>query len=59
MVQSGAKWIPLEKLDTSSLRTGTVYKILAVSEGYEDEYFSLLVDWYQDELFINSSLRKK
>ena len=30
-----------------------------VNEGYYDEYFSLRIDWYQDELFINGNMRKK
>ena len=53
----GNKWQNLKTLEPSSLQTGTVYKIRAVCNGYEDEYFSLLLDWYQDELFINSELR--
>jgi len=30
-----------------------------IHEGYYDEYFSLLIDWYQDELFITGNMRKK
>ncbi len=54
----GNKWQNLKSVEPSSLQTGTVYKIRAVCDGYEDEYFSLLLDWYQDELFINSELKK-
>ena len=49
----------IKKVDFSKLTTGTVYKFLITNEGYYDEYFSLRIDWYQDELFINGSMRKK
>ncbi len=55
----GNEWKNLNELDSNLLRTGNVYKILATCDGYKDEYFSLRLDWYQDELFINSSLEKK
>lgn len=55
----GNEWKNLKELDSNLLRTGNVYKILATCDGYKDEYFSLRLDWYQDELFINSSLEKK
>ena len=52
------KWIPLDSMDESVLKTGTVWKIRTECEGYESKTFSLLIDWYQDRLFISSSLRK-
>lgn len=55
----GNEWKNLKELDPSYLHTGTVYKILATCDGYKDEYFSLRLDWYQDELFVNSSLERK
>ena len=57
-VFSGNKWIPLEEFDKSKLTTGSVWKFKAVSPGYDEEIFSLRIDWYQDELFITAELRK-
>lgn len=59
LILSGNKWVDVKKVDFSKLTTGTVYKFLITNEGYFDEYFSLRIDWYQDELFINGSMRKK
>ena len=39
--------------------SSNVYKFKAVHKDYEDEYFSLRLDWYQDELFINAGMKKK
>ena len=52
-------WVPLSSVNENDLKTGTVWKIRTQCEGYESEYFSLLIDWYQDRLFISSSLKKK
>lgn len=57
-IQSGAKWTDVRNADFSRLKSGTVYKFLVTHDGYYDEYFSLLIDWYQDEVFINGALRK-
>lgn len=59
LILNGSKWTDVRKVDFSKLTTGTVYKFLITSEGYYDEYFSLRIDWYQDELFINGAMRKK
>lgn len=59
LILSGNKWVDVKKVDWSTLSTGRVYKFLITNEGYHDEYFSLLIDWYQDELFINANMRKK
>lgn len=45
-------------INPNSLKTGEVYKIYIKSNGYQDEYFSLLIDWYQDELYINARMKK-
>ncbi len=50
------KWIPLSEVEPDSLESGTVWKIRAEHEGYKGEEFSLLIDWYQDELIISSEL---
>jgi serine/threonine-protein kinase len=58
-IQVGSKWMDVRSVDFSRLKSGSVYKFLIIHDGYFDEYFSLLVDWYQDEIFINGALRKK
>lgn len=51
-------WIDLDKVDNESIKSGTVWKIKVSSDGYQDEIFSLLIDWYQDDLIISASLKK-
>ncbi|MCQ2592170.1 MAG: serine/threonine protein kinase [Treponema sp.] len=53
------KWVPLNSIDEEKLKTGTVWKIKVEAFDYEPEVFSLLIDWYQDRLFISSQLKKK
>ncbi|MCR4948812.1 MAG: serine/threonine protein kinase [Treponema sp.] len=50
------KWIPLSEIEEGSLESGTVWKIRSECEGYQGEEFSLLIDWYQDELIISSEM---
>ncbi len=50
------KWQPLEDVPADVLESGTVWKIRAEAEGYKNEDFSLLIDWYQDALVISSEL---
>jgi len=49
-------WRPLSDMGNDSMISGTVWKIKASCPGYIDEIFSLLLDWYQDELFISANL---
>ena len=53
------KWVNMSEVEPDSLITGTVWKIRAEAEGYKSEEFSLLIDWYQDELIISSELLPK
>ncbi len=50
------KWKPLSELEPEDLMSATVWKIKAEAEGYKGEEFSLLIDWYQDELYIEAEL---
>ena len=52
-------WVDIKTVDPKKITSGTVWKITAVSEGYVDEYFSLLIDWYQDDISISASLDRK
>lgn len=59
-VLQGSKWRSLDAADKSrDMLSGQVWKIKVSCNGYQDEIFSLLVDWYQDELYISSSMIKK
>ncbi len=51
-------WTALSKVKNSSLSTGQVIHLRAVADGYEVETFGLSIDWYQDSLFVNASLKK-
>lgn len=50
-------WRRIETLPASELTSGTVWKITVSCPGYDDELFSLLIDWYQDEIFISADLQ--
>ena len=52
------EWNPLDTINLEELKSGTVWKIKAESEGYSEEIFSLLIDWFQDEIFVSASLSK-
>jgi len=52
------EWKPLDTINLEELKSGTVWKIKAESEGYSEEIFSLLIDWFQDEIFVSASLSK-
>ncbi len=54
---SGDRWLPVRAVPQGTLVSGKVWKIRAVSSGYAPEYFSLMIDWFQDELCIEASLR--
>ncbi len=45
-----------ESIPENELVSGTVWKIRASAEGYRSELYSLLIDWYQDELFVTAEL---
>ncbi len=52
-------WKEIKSLKKEDLTSGSVWKIKVSCPGYEDEIFSLLIDWYQDRLFISSELKPK
>ena len=39
--------------------SNNVWKFKAECDGYEEEIFSLLIDWYQDTVYCNFNLQKK
>ena len=46
-------WVALDDVPQNELVTGSVWKILAQCPGYKDTLFSLIIDWYQDDLRLN------
>ena len=51
-------WTNLEEIEAKLIKSGTVWRIKASCEGYKEEVFSLLIDWYQDQLIVSASLKK-
>lgn len=51
-------WIDITKVDPKALQSGSIVKVKVSAKGYETELFSLKIEWYQDELFILSRLKK-
>ena len=52
------KWVPLEEVPPQDIKSGSIIKVLARCEGYRDAVYSLLLDWYQDELIISAAMQK-
>ena len=52
-------WKEISEIPAQELKSGTVWKINVTAPGYEEENFSLLIDWYQDRLFISSELKPR
>lgn len=52
------KWIDINEVPEDVMKSGTVWKIKVSHPDYQDEIFSLLIDWYQDEVYVTASLRK-
>ncbi len=49
-------WVPVEQVPREELMTGTVWKVKALADGYKEKIFSLMIDWYQDDVFIKAGL---
>ena len=43
----------------NELVTGSVWKILARAPGYQDALFSLIIDWYQDDLRLSVGMERE
>lgn len=50
------RWVPVEEIPRDELMTGTVWKVRAQADGYKDKIFSLMIDWYQDDVLIKAGL---
>ena len=51
-------FVPFEKVPQKELTSGKVMKIHADCPGYKTKEFSMIIDWYQDTLFVNAGLEK-
>ncbi len=52
------KWRDLKKINTEKLKSQVVYKIRASSNGYAEKEYSMVIDWYQDELYVEIGLER-
>jgi serine/threonine-protein kinase len=50
-------WKPLSEIPETALRSATVWKIKVSADGYSEESYSLLIDWYQDDLIVSAALK--
>lgn len=50
------KWVPLAQVPKEKFTSANVWKFKASADGFEDEIFSLLIDWYQDNVSISADL---
>ena len=53
------RWVSLRDVPQNELVTGSVWKILARAPGYQDALFSLIIDWYQDDLRLSVGMERE
>ncbi|MBQ0051774.1 MAG: serine/threonine protein kinase [Treponema sp.] len=58
-VMVGGKYVPIENVPESEIKSGKVLKILTEAAGYKPQEYSMIVDWYQDSVFVTARLEKK
>lgn len=51
------EWIACEEYPQDKLISGNVYKFKFGCDGYQEEMFSLRLDWLQDYLYISANLK--
>ena len=51
------RWVDISEVPLEEITSATVWKIKVSCPDYEDEVFSLLIDWYQDELILSAALK--
>ncbi len=52
------KYVPFSHVPAKELVSGKVMKIHADCKGYKMKEFSMIIDWYQDTLFVSAGLEK-
>ncbi len=58
-IMYGGKWVNLYNVSPKNLKSGAVHKVKVSAKGYRETEFSMIVDWYQDEVFVNAALQKE
>ncbi|MGP1459097.1 MAG: serine/threonine protein kinase [Treponema sp.] len=51
-------WQKITDIPRDKMLSGSIWKIKIAAKGYKEEVFSLLLDWYQDELFLSANLER-
>ena len=52
------RYVPFSQVPPKELVSGKVMKIHAECKGYKLKEFSMIIDWYQDSLFVNAGLER-
>lgn len=57
-VIKNGKYVPLSDVPESEFGSGKVIKLLVEAEGYRSQEFSMIVDWYQDFVYVDARMEK-
>lgn len=57
-VLHNGKYVPFESVPQRELVNGRIMKIRAECAGYRTKEFSMIIDWYQDSLFVSAGLER-
>lgn len=52
------RWTPIEEIPPEELQTGATWQIRIQAPGYKEDFLSVTIEWYQNELFISTLLQK-
>lgn len=55
-ISYNGRWVNFEEVPRDKFNSAAVWKFKASLAGYEEEIFSLLIDWYQDTVTIRAEL---
>ncbi len=53
----GGRWVSMNEVPQEALKTGTVWKVRARSKGFEDTIYSMMIDWYQDDILVTAGMQ--
>lgn len=57
-VNYGGSWVALRSVPPNKILNNAVWRFRFSAKGYQSEEFSLMFDWYQDELHIGAMLKR-
>lgn len=52
------EWIPVERISENGIDVYGINEIRVRANNYDEKKYSVLIDWYQDEVIISASLRR-